>query len=212
MTVHVPNEIERLFYDEVRQKKRTASGVHHKTGKNGYTGTIRFPSDIMNRKDKMRYRRAGKVLTTNMFDKIISINEFEELETFEKRNRLMYWRNEKNNKDILKGLGISSKRYYEIVAELDLPKAPRGKTKPTRKATASIKKQPIETTTVAVQTGTVPEAPQVQEIIVEGLNLVFHGTYKAEQIKRHLTKFITLLDEEPDDFYLEFRLMQKNPN
>ena len=32
------SEASDLFYNEVREKKRTASGVHSKTGKNGYVG------------------------------------------------------------------------------------------------------------------------------------------------------------------------------
>ena len=70
------SEAEKLFLNEIREKKRTASGVHHKTGKNGYVGTMRFPSDIMSRKDKMKYRRNGKVMTTNMYDEIITAEEF----------------------------------------------------------------------------------------------------------------------------------------
>ena len=50
------SEAERLFNDEVRDKKRTASGVHHKAGKNGYVGKMRFPSDIMNKKEKRKYK------------------------------------------------------------------------------------------------------------------------------------------------------------
>jgi hypothetical protein len=208
--VHLLSEAEKMFHDEVRQKKRTASGVHHKTGKNGYVGTMRFPSDIMNRKDKMRYRKAGKVVTTNIFDTIIAIDEFEALETYEQRNRLQYWRNEKTNKEILAGLGISSKKYYEIVSSLDLPKAPRGKSKP-RKATA--KKEPkfvaIEDEKIDVPAVQETPKPQVQEIMVEGLNLVFQGTYNAEVIQKQLTKFSLILEDEPDEYYFEFRLMQK---
>jgi hypothetical protein len=209
------SEAERLFHNEVREKKKTASGVHHKTGKNGYVGTMRFPSDIMSRKDKMRYRRSSKVMTSNMYEEILKIEEFEKLETYEKRNRLQYWRNQNTNKEILAGMGISSKRYYEIVAELDLPKAPRvdrgGKTE---KRTAKVKKEKPKQESVAIENEPEPKPapivePPVQEIIVDGLHLVFNGTYKADQIQKQLKKFITLLDEEPDEFYLEFKLMQK---
>jgi hypothetical protein len=207
--VHLLSEAEKMFHDEVRQKKRTASGVHHKTGKNGYVGTMRFPSDIMNRKDKMRYRKAGKVVTTNIFDTIIAIDEFEALETYEQRNRLQYWRNEKTNKEILAGLGISSKKYYEIVSSLDLPKAPRGKSKP-RKATAKKEPKFVAIEDEKIDVPAVQETPkQVQEIMVEGLNLVFQGTYNAEVIQKQLTKFSLILEDEPDEYYFEFRLMQK---
>jgi hypothetical protein len=217
------SNIEKLFYEEVKEKKKTASGVHHKTGKNGYVGNMRFPSDIMSRSEKMRYRKAGKVVTTNIFDEVLPIDEFEQLETYEKKNRLAYWRNEKSNKEILQGMGISNKRYYEIVAELQLPKAPRIKPNQPRKATVKKKQEPKESSTPISLTEMVPavqklvealetpkEETKAQEDIVNGLNVSFKGTFSAEKIEKQLTKFMLLLDSEEDDFYVEFRLMQKS--
>ncbi len=211
------NNIQRMFHDEIRDKKKTASGVHHKTGKNGYVGKMRFPSDLMNRSEKMRYRKAGKIVTSNIFDEILPIEEFEQLETYEQRNRLQYWRNQKPNKEILRGMGISNKRYYDIVTELELPKAPRIKVGEPRKAYA---KKVHESSVAIKEVPTVQEVPEVlippkeeknpQEIIVEGLNVIFTGTYTAEKIEKQLTKFMLLLDSEEDDFYVEFRLMQKS--
>ena len=56
---HISEE-EKLFHNEVREKKKAASGVHHKTGKKGYVGRMRFPSDILNRTEKKRYKRNQK--------------------------------------------------------------------------------------------------------------------------------------------------------
>jgi hypothetical protein len=204
------SEIEKLFHDEVRQKKKTASGVHHKTGKNGYVGTMRFPSDIMSRKEKSKYRKAGKIVTTNIYDEILPIDQFENLETFEKKNRLAYWRNEHTLEDITKQMQVSKVKYYSIVHELGLPPAPRKRTKKassTKKIEKSIAIRQKEVVPVPVA---VPEQkPTVQEVLVEGLNLVFMGTYKAEQIQKQLTKFSLMVEDEPDDFYFEIRLMQK---
>lgn len=214
--LQLSKDIERMFHDEVRDKKRTASGVHSKTGKNGYVGKMRFPSDIMNRKDKRMHTKAGKVLTTNLFDTIIPIEEFEKLEKHEQRNMLQYWRTEKQGKEIMRGLKISSQRYYDLVATLDLPKASRGKHKRSAKTTASAP-APKKETSVAVKEK-VPEVPEVkeekqviQEVIVNGLNVIFNGTYSAEKIEKQLTKFMLLLDGEEEDFYIELKLMQKQP-
>lgn len=214
------NNIEKMFLDEIREKKRTASGVHHKTGKNGYVGNMRFPSDLMNRSEKIKHRKAGKVVNSNIFDEILPIEEFEQLETYEQRNRLQYWRNQKPNKEILRGMGISNKRYYDIVTELELPKAPRIKVGEPRKAYA---KKVNKESSVAVTSERVPAVQEMSEvltppkqetnpheIIVEGLNVIFTGTYTAEKIEKQLTKFMLLLDSEEDDFYIEFRLMQKS--
>jgi len=214
------SEIEKMFHEEVRDKKKTASGVHHKTGKNGYVGNMRFPSDIMNRSEKMRHRKASKVMTTNIFDEILTIDEFEKLETYEKKNRLQYWRNKFSNKDIQQAMGIGNSPFYKIVKELDLPKTNRFKSDEPTKRKGAVKKQ------VAIQSNLVfaeeklpevPEAPKpetiVQEVVFEGLNVMFRGTYTADKIEKQLTKFMLLLDgEENEEFYVELKLMQKQPN
>ena len=38
-------------------KKRTASGVHHKTGKRGYVGKMLFPTDMLKGKEKRSYQK-----------------------------------------------------------------------------------------------------------------------------------------------------------
>jgi len=210
--MHGRNELERLFYEDVREKKKAASGVHHKTGKNGYVGTMRFPSDIMSRSEKMRYRRSSKVMVTNMYDEILHIDEFEKLETYEKKNRLQYWRNIYSNKEITTGMGIWNNKYYSIVAELELPKAPRANSNKPRKAAAKkvkpqeIKEEPKKEILMLEEE---PEKPVVQEIIIDGLHLVYNGTYKAEQIQLKLNKFYALLEDEEDDFYIELKIVQK---
>jgi replicative superfamily II helicase len=199
-------EAERLFHEEVRDKKRTASGVHSKTGRNGYVGNMRFPSDIMSRKEKYNYRRASKVMVTNVFDKILPMSEFNQLEAAEQKNRMTHWRNTKTNKEIRQEMGISNSRYYDIVKELDLPKAPRVMKEPKtpKKKTPQAAKKQEETLPAKVE-----EAAPVQQIIINGLHLSFNGTYKPEQIQRQLEKFSLMLEDEKDDFYVELKLMQK---
>ena len=49
----------------------------------------------------------------------------------------------------------------------------------------------------------------VQEILVDGIHLVFSGTYSPELIQKKLGKFELMLEDETDDFYVELRLIQK---
>ena len=113
----------------------------------------------------------------------------------------------------MKGMVIGSVQFYEWVKELDLPRAPR---RHKRRAGTTPKK--IKAITAAIT----PEAtakeielavqecqPAVQEIIIDGLHLVFNGTYKAEKIQKQLGKIIALLDDENDDFFIELKVMQK---
>jgi hypothetical protein len=208
------SEAEKLFNQEVRDKKRTASGVHSKTGKNGYVGKMRFPSDIMNRKDKIKYRKAGKVVTTQLYEEIIPITDFEALEEFEQRNRMAYWRNSYTNKEIMKAMGIHNNKYYKIVSELGLPKAHRSARQEARKGKA-IKVHEVEQKPIAVELSPIkpPEvetkAETVQEVIVNGIHLVFNGTYSPEVIQKKLAKFELMLEDETDNFYIELKLVQK---
>jgi hypothetical protein len=214
------SEEHKLFLDDVRDKKRTASGVHSKTGKRGYVGKMRFPSDIMSRKDKMKHRRAGKVMTTNIFDTILPMDEFKELEVHEKKNRMQYWRANNTIKKIQEEMGISNYDYYLIIDELELPKnrvssnAGKKRTGNNTNKKAKTPKAPKEEQSVAIQPTAVAPAKQqqdvVQEVIVNGLNIIFNGTYSAEKIEKQLTKFMLLLDGEEDDFYVEMKLMQKS--
>ena len=202
------NEAEQAFYDDVREKKKAANGVHGKTGKRGYVGTMRFPTDIMSRKEKRAYRKAGAIVTTNIFDEILTIDEFMNLEEFEQRNRLQYWRNKYSAVEVKSSMGIGVKRYYDIIEELGLPKAPRGRSKgQPRKAKATI--ADVEEKQIEEQPVTPKAAEPIQEIIFSGLQLKFNGTFSAEHIQNQILKFASILDNETDDFYVELKIMQK---
>lgn len=201
------SEAERAFYEDVREKKKVASGVHSKTGKKGYVGKMLFPTDIMSRKDKYNYRKAGKIVSSNLYEKIISIAEFNELEEFEKRNMLAYWRNVYTSKEIKTGMKVSSATYYRIVNELGLPVAPRNNKR--RKAKINtVAIEPKEAAPVAAQIAA-PAEP-VQEVMVNGIHFIYSGNFSAEHIQNQILKFASILDGEEDEFYIEFKLMQKS--
>lgn len=212
------SEAELVFLEEVREKKKAASGVHHKTGKRGYVGTMRFPSDIMSRKEKYNYRRGSKVMTTNMFDEILRLEDFKKLEVQDQKNRMLHWRANYQTKEIIKAMGVGSGTYYKIAQELELPKAPRVDREPIkRKAKTKVSLQEAaekfarETPMPELEMEPMNPPPPVQEIIVNGLHLIFNGTYKPELIQKQLTKFQLLLEDESDDFYIELKIVQKQP-
>jgi hypothetical protein len=217
------SEAKQCFLEEVRDKKKTASGVHHKTGKRGYVGKMLFAHDLMSRKEKYNHRKAGKILTSNLYEKIIPLDEFKELETFEQRNRLAYWRTQFSNKEIQKEMGANNTQYYKMVSDLGLPAAPRGGNKSgQRKATAKAiainnvadrdlfnQTVPAQTTQASTATQVITAPAPVQELIIDGLHLVYNGTFTPEQIVKQLLKFGSLLEDETDKFHIELRLMQK---
>lgn len=210
------SEAEKVFMEDIREKKKAASGVHSKTGKRGYVGKMLFSYDMMSRKEKYNHRKGGKILTTNLFDQIQTIDEFNQLETHEKKNRMQYWRNNNTIKEIQESMGISNKRFYDLITDLDLPKDRSAKRpKQRRKALTKIvsDKQDAQLNFQALETALepMPAAPPIQEIMVDGLHVIFNGTYSAEKIEKQLTKFMLLLEGEEDEFYIELKLVQKQP-
>jgi hypothetical protein len=206
------SEAEQCFIEDIREKRKAANGVHSKTGKNGYTGKILFPTDLMSRKEKYNHRKAGKILTTNLYDTILPIAEFEKLEPYEQRNRLAYIRGMKGAKEIQAEMGINSKRYYEIVAALNLPKAPRTKGGDTTTRTAKVKTTAgeIKATAITIQPELDLTPIPAEKVIEDGLQLTFKGTFSAEQIIKQFLKYGSLLEGEEDRYYVELKLVQKH--
>lgn len=212
------DEAEQIFLDQIYEQKKAAASLKtalkfKRPGKN-----LMFPSDLMNRKEKLKHTKAGKVMTTNLFDEIVTLEAFKELEETEQKNRMQYWRSKYTIAQIQKGMKIAQGTFYKIIDELGLPKdrAANGKGKPraprTSKAVAVIsRKQTLEEAAIeaAKEAKEVEAAAPIQEIMRNGLNLTFNGAYDAEMIQKQLLKILTLLDEEDDQYYVEFKLMQK---
>ena len=168
-------------------------------------------------------------MTTEVVNTLMNIDDILKLDTVSQRDSLLHWRNTYTNKEILKGMSISSVKFYELVREFNLPKAPRvdsGIPRKNAKATAKKKKEKTTVDVIAekeIENPNVTEystdasfldkyAPPVQNIIYNGMNLSFTGTYKAEQIQKTLRKFSAMLEEENEDFYVEIKLLEKKPS
>ena len=206
---HFSFDIEDIFAEDIKRKKQDTASLraatkHKRLGK----GSMKTPSDLMSKKERKEHMKAGEVVTTNLFDNIITLEEFEALEEHEQRNRLAYWRTKYSNKEIMNQMGkLSNVKYYKIVADLGLPKAIRTNTgeKIVRKAALKQLEAPAD----AIKSDLELEVPPIQRIIINGLNLEFNGTYKPETIIKQLLKFGALLEDEDDNFYIELKLMQK---
>ena len=224
------NEAEQSFYSDIKQKRLAASGIHSKKGSRGYVGKMLFSTDLMSRKEKYNHRKAGKIQVSNLYSEVLTIDDFEQLEVEDQKNRMQYWRSNYSNKEIQEKMGIKNTPFYNIVKRLDLPKAPRtngpqAKKARTAKAKTAVNKktlldyaaiEPYDQLEFAPEAP--PQAPQapseappasVQELLFEGLHIVYNGTYTAESIQKKLSKIDLLIDGEPEEFYIEFKLVQK---
>lgn len=208
-------EFERFFNDDIREKRKAGSGSFHRRGKgvkHGISGALRTPSYYLSTKEKNKLN--GEVKVTNMFTTIIPYQEFEIKDEETKKNLLTKWREVFENDKIIADLGISNKRYFDMVQDWDLPKKRRGGAgnfkkgrakKETQKTNTAIAiEPPINTVEVSPTTKT-----QIQKIISKGLYLEYNGDYDSEQLNKLFTKLQLLIDGETSKYNISLCLTEK---
>lgn len=125
--------IERMFQLEVRDKKRTASGVYHRASRRGYIrGGVKTPSDYLSKREKNKLN--GEVKVYNMFEKytvienVPQISEIEKMTKVEKVNLYRFLKKEYSNAVLQKHWKVSlTYLYSHIYKKYDLyePRQPR---------------------------------------------------------------------------------------
>ncbi|MGD2351943.1 hypothetical protein ACP8H2_09350 [Bacillus subtilis] len=115
------DSIKRMFYQEVRDKKRIGTNIFSRvsTRKGGSNQALRTPYLYMSNKERRQLN--GEVKVTSMKD-IIGYKEFKLKDSEEQKRLLTYWRNHYSSSEIKEKLGISSKTYYKLINVLDVPK------------------------------------------------------------------------------------------
>lgn len=208
--------IERIFLEEIREKKKTGSGSFHKRGKgvkHGISGALRTPFFYMTNKEKKKLNGEITVIKLN------EIIPYEELKTKDieiQKTLLTKWRELYENDLIIEGMDIYKKDYFDLVTSLQLPKKPRGGN---NKRANRKKKGAVISTTLEfespVVSAPVVEAPQpqeptqVQKVITEGLYLEYNGEYNADELSKLFTKLQLLIDGETNKYNIMLSLSEK---
>jgi hypothetical protein len=210
--------IEKLFKEEVREKKRTGTGAFHMRGKgvrNGFNGALRTPYHFM--KTKERNKLNGEVESYNMFTTIIPYKEFKLKEPETQKDLLIKWREVFDNDKIIGEMHVTNKTYFDLVNKLDLPKKPRGGAKNVKKGKikkAAIQEKPKVSNNLEFDFSNsvenVPEPQvQIQKIITKGLYLEYNGEYDAEALTKFFTKLQLVIDGETNKFNISLCLTEK---
>lgn len=116
------NEIERLFNQDIREKKKTGSGSFKRAGKgvkNGIRGGMRFPYQNLSKKEQKEYTKPGEVKVFNLND-ILPVKEFLKKPEKEQKELLIRWRDRYKGTEIIEKMGIQKNKYYSLVREFGL--------------------------------------------------------------------------------------------
>jgi hypothetical protein len=200
-----------LFALEVKEKKNQTYGHRARTGRGSSKSRkgMNTPYDFMNKEEKNKLN--GAVTMTNLFDTIISREEFDTMDEKQQKSMMTHWRDIYPNSKIMEEMGITgSGTFHAYINKLDIPRKKRLGGRPRK---SSIKKE-IEK--VPTQVEQAPEntpivndfVQQPVKLITNGLHLEYNGLFSAEQINRILTKIQLIVDGEDNDFNIELRISE----
>ena len=211
--------IERLFNEDIREKRKAGSGSYHRKGhgvKHGMSGALKTPFFYM--KTKERNKLNGEVEVSNMYSTILNWNEWNLKDKETQKTLMTKWREVYSNSQIMEQLQIGRAKHFnaqsfaDIVNDLGCPAKIRGGSKPkterkTKAATASITPQlemlEFETPEKEIKTETVK-----QILITNGLHLEYNGEYDQEQLSKIFTKLQLLIEGEPNKFKISLSLSE----
>ena len=205
------NTYERMFQDEIREKKTIGRGVFSRRGK-GVKHTLRgikTPYDYLTTKQKRELN--SEVRSFNMYEKIISQEEFFEKDQETQKILLTKWRDLYDNKTIMSEMGLrGNASFYDLIKELNIP-AKQRRSSPTNKrktkTTVSKIQQPQKEEILSPQSTQIQQTPI--QLIIDGLHLEYNGIFDASQLIKIFTKLQLLVDDELSNYHLGLTLTEK---
>lgn len=120
----ISDYIERMFNDEVRNKKKIGRGVYNRASRTGRVGLrgVKTASDYMTKKQIRQLSREIKM--SNKYYDLNNISSWDELQASKDNDTLIdilkNLRNSYTNKELCSGLKISNNRLYKIFNKYDL--------------------------------------------------------------------------------------------
>lgn len=199
--------IERIFFDDVREKKRTGIGVFKKRGKgvkHGISGALRTEYFYMKSRDRKKLN--GECVISNMYDTILRKEEFFTKDIATQKNMLMHWRELHSNEELKKLMGLNNSQFYKLCKDLELPgkqnvkKPKRGTAKIVKNEVAAIQEIPVQE----------PVHNEVKQILItQGLHLEYNGEFTAEELNKIFTKLQLITDGELNKFNVSISLSER---
>jgi len=223
-------EVERIFNDDIREKRKAGSGSFHRRGKgvkHGMSGALRTPSFYMSNKEKKKLN--GEVKVSYMYETLVPYNEFNLKDKETQKAMLTKWRETYDNASIRSELGISNKAFYDLVADLGVPKKRRvdledGRRKP-KQAKVSVASKPKrslmdtmeflgeEREVLEVKKEVAKEVEKAEEkitpvLVTTGMQLTYNKIYGEEELNNIFTKCQIMVEGENKKFQLTLSLTE----
>lgn len=218
--IHNYEDVEKLFNDEVRTKKKIGRGSFNKRGKgvkHGVSGALKTPYYYMSTKERKKLN--GEVEVFYMESTILPIEEFEQKDIEKQKELLNHWRKVFQTKDIKQKMGVSHMRFYNLMDKLGVPRSSRGgahnvkKNKKEKEESIAVSAEKMDKPVIRAVPDEKPvQQEPIQQILTKGLHLEFNGTYDTDTLNKLFTKLQLLIDGEDNEYQIYLTLSEKQPN
>lgn len=165
------SDIQAVFEEDVKDKKRTGAGIFKKTGKKGYVGKMTTPYDLMTSQEKKQL--SNEVVSYSMYDTIMPYEDFKLLNEQARIKTIGEYLKRFSRKEIADGWGVQAYTVHDWVSKLGLSQARRLK---------QIKPQQKE-----------DEVPVEKN---EGFSIKLIGSFNGKEIQDRLVALAQILVEE----------------
>lgn len=176
------NEFEKMFYQEVNEKKRIGIGVFNRASRRGYTGTIINHYDRLSAKEKRALE--GVVRVYNERDDIKNIKAFDEIMAMTLEEGQKYINDVRERHTVLKLRKHWNVSSYTVYNKL-YPKFKIETGKGNR--TPDVKPKPVKENIV--------EKPEVLEVL-GGFNIQLIGNFKGKELVNRILALSDLFEED----------------
>lgn len=195
------NEIEKTWNEEVREKKRAASGVHGKKGKRGYVGTMRTPVDLMTDPKERRAYKGTTPVKASIVDPpsaLVPHEEFKKMSRQEKILLLYKLRSKYSAKAIADAWGVSDKTLYYYYRAYGIS---REKSSPEVASDDGLKEKPSSDSSDEALPETVNETnskpdSRIEEVSENECIFRLAGSFEAQSLGKKLSGLAFMLDDK----------------
>lgn len=73
------DQVQEVYEEELRDKRKAARGVHSLKGKRGLVGSVKTPADLLTGRERREYEGTSEVVTSSVYDRIMPFGEFKAL-------------------------------------------------------------------------------------------------------------------------------------
>ena len=107
------DDIKEIYQEDLTNKYKIGkSALTYKSGT--YKHRLRSAADLMNPYQRRKYRKSGEVIVSNIFDQLMTREEFDQKTPEQQKNILIRWKELYANKEILKALNMGSATLYRL--------------------------------------------------------------------------------------------------